>query len=90
MHHHKQQSNMALMSLNDFFNCNDFSLISIAIMSTQQIADKKDKLGQQKEFHLYLRYLAENITGLLGWCCTQVMKVDGIGIKIALLFMQYV
>jgi len=83
-----------LQHLEEFLNSDDFSLDSIASMSVHDIASRIKNMGMQNKNAHYIQQAFQKIKHVWGGKIPLDPKVltkfDGIGMKIALLVVQYV
>ena len=83
-----------LQYLDEFLNSNEFSLDSVASMSVHDIASRIKKMGMQNKNALYIQQAFQKIKHVWGGKIPSdpnvLTKFDGIGMKIALLVVQYI
>jgi len=83
-----------LQYLEEFLNSNEFSLDSVASMLVQEISTKIKNMGMQNKNALYIQQAFQKIKHVWGGKIPSdpniLKKFDGIGMKIALLVVQYV
>jgi len=83
-----------LQYLEEFLNSNEFSLDSVASMSVNDIASRIKNMGMQNKNALYIQQAFQKIkhvwSGKTPLDPIVLTKFDGIGMKIALLVIQYV